>query len=107
MLKRPGALPCEGYASGPHPPYLHLRRDAYLNLHFALSTTLRIIRTMNVSWSARDPYNATIIDDASGEAIFTLNSPFSLTKKAITLSDARSGQVIAEDRPQAAAQQPP
>ena len=95
MLKRPGALACEGYASGPHPPYPHLRPDAYLNLHFALSTTLRIIRIMNVSWSARDPYNATIIDDASGEAIFTLNSPFSLTKKAITLSDARSGQVIA------------
>ena len=51
---------------------------------------------MNISWSAPDPYNATIIDDASDEAIFTLNSPFSLTKKVITLSDARSGQVIAE-----------
>ncbi|TBU23539.1 hypothetical protein BD311DRAFT_810665 [Dichomitus squalens] len=50
---------------------------------------------MNISWTSTDAFNATLIDDASGQTLFTIQSPFSLKKQVITLSDAR-GQVVGE-----------
>ncbi|TBU45476.1 hypothetical protein BD309DRAFT_1017777 [Dichomitus squalens] len=48
---------------------------------------------MNISWTSTDAFNAALIDDASGQTLFTIQSPFSLKKQVITLSDAR-GQVV-------------
>ena len=51
--------------------------------------------TMNLTWTSRDPFNSSVVDDASGQVVFTTCWPSSFTKQSIAVLDAR-GQVVGE-----------
>ncbi|KAM5532994.1 hypothetical protein V8D89_013336 [Ganoderma adspersum] len=51
---------------------------------------------MNISWTARDPFNAEIVDNASGQILFRLNMPFRLIGARVTTMTDAQGGVVAE-----------
>ncbi|PIL29111.1 hypothetical protein GSI_09159 [Ganoderma sinense ZZ0214-1] len=62
---------------------------------------------MNISWSSSDHLNsssdhlnADVVDNASGQVLFNLNTPYKFFKKQVTTMTDVSGQVIAEYEPQ-------
>nr|VWP02396.1 D-xylose-proton symporter [Ganoderma boninense] len=54
---------------------------------------------MNISWSSSDHLNADVVDNASGQVLFHINTPYKFFKKEITTMTDPSGQVVAEYEP--------
>ena len=54
---------------------------------------------MNISWSSIDHLNADVVDNASGQVLFHLNTPYTLFKKQITTMLDAQGQVLGEYEP--------
>ncbi|TBU23540.1 hypothetical protein BD311DRAFT_673719 [Dichomitus squalens] len=50
---------------------------------------------MNISWTSRKLFNSGVVDNASGQIVFNIHTPFSLGPRVTTIADAR-GQVMAE-----------
>ena len=48
---------------------------------------------MNISWTSRNPFNSTIVDDATDQVIFAIQAHFNTKPQVITMSDAQ-GEVI-------------
>ena len=51
---------------------------------------------INISWSSRDAFNANVVDDASGQVLFRIYTPFTLFGKRVTTITDGQGQVIGE-----------
>lgn len=51
---------------------------------------------MNISWSSTDHLNGDVVDDASGQVLFHLATPYTLFKQGITTMTDGEGQVVAE-----------
>ena len=51
---------------------------------------------MNISWSSRDAFNANVVDNASGQVLFHINTPFKLFGKRVTTIADAQGQLISE-----------
>ncbi|KAI1782830.1 hypothetical protein LXA43DRAFT_387068 [Ganoderma leucocontextum] len=51
---------------------------------------------LSVSWTSRDPFNAEVVDHASGQVIFHLDTPFKIFGTRVTTMTDAQGRVVAE-----------
>ena len=51
---------------------------------------------MNISWTAKDPFNAEVVDNTSGQILFHIDTPFMLIGPRVTTMTDSHGRIVAE-----------